>query len=432
MTINEIYSLFCSQKCISTDSRNIIKDSIFFALKGSNFNGNQYALEAIQQGAAYSIVDDINLEVHPSLIQVKDVLQTLQDLANFHRKQLKIPVIAITGTNGKTTTKELLQAVLSKKYKSIATKGNLNNHIGVPLSLLSINETHEIAVIEMGANHIGEIESLCKIAEPDYGIITNIGKAHLEGFGSFEGVIKTKTELYNSIEANKGSLFINSNNPILLKESKTLRCYKIGYGKEADTVRCDINTSKSLLSLDLLFSGGETIHINSQLTGSYNSENILAAACIGYYFKIPAQEIGNAIAEYSPNNQRSQIIQTANNTLICDYYNANPSSMDAALQNFSSESFDSKKKIVMLGGMKELGEYSFEEHKNIIALIEQMQFTEVYFVGEEFFALKNLQFKFFESSPQLANYLKQNPVKGAVILIKGSRGSKMESVIECL
>ncbi len=427
--IEFIYDLYKKLGKISTDTRNISGGSIFFALKGENFDGNSFAEKALSEGASYAIIDDSAYKNGDSYILVDNVLETLQKLALHHRKQLMIPVIGITGTNGKTTTKELIYAVLSEKYKCAATKGNLNNHIGVPLTLLSISQETEIAIIEMGANHLHEIEQLCRIALPDFGIITNIGKAHLEGFGSFEGVVKAKTELYAFISQNKGYIFVNADDPLLMDLS--VSCNRILYGQNiiADC-RGEILPSPSYLKFSFTNHSG-TLEVDTQIIGGYNFENAMAAICIGRYFDVSPQLCKKALENYTPSNSRSQLLETQANRLIVDSYNANPSSMKAAIENF--DRLQAPHKMVFLGGMRELGAFSSKEHEDIFDLTMEKDFEKVIFVGEEFaFAAGNPSVLWFPSSDETALYFKNHPVHDALILIKGSRGIAMEKIIGCL
>lgn len=427
--IESLYNTFLKNPVISTDSRNIPEGSVFFALKGENFNGNLFAEEALKKGAVLAVVDEEISCSDDRLFEVSNVLESLQELANFHRQKLGIKIIGITGTNGKTTTKELVQCVLSKKYKSYATKGNLNNHIGVPLTLLSLTKDHDIAVIEMGANHIGEIAELCKIALPDYGLITNIGKAHLEGFGSFEGVIKAKTELYNYIKDTGGTIFVNSDNELLLEYTEGIE--SVTYG-ENDPVDCKGNLIKDLPFLELkCYVHEEVMWVKSQLTGAYNFENILAAVCIGNYFNVDLPNIKQAIESYKPTNNRSQIIQTKNNMLILDAYNANPSSMSAAIENFSNGDFENK--VLFLGDMAELGVESQAEHQAILKLIQSKAFNHVILIGSEFGeANQSFGYTSFEQMEQLEAFIKETNFQNATILIKGSRRMQLEKITSIL
>lgn len=432
MQIEELYSIFKEHPSVSTDTRKLQKDSIFFALKGENFNANEFAEKAIEAGCSYAVIDEEKYKKNSKFILVKDVLQTLQQLANYHRKQLKIPFIGITGSNGKTTTKELVSAVLSKDYSTYYTQGNLNNHIGVPLTLLAINTTHEMAVIEMGANHQGEIKLLCSIAEPDYGIITNIGKAHIEGFGGFEGIKKGKGELYQFIKNRNGKVFINNDNSILIEMLKGYD--SIGYGTSSENFVCGLFIEsnpfiKFKWKSDKEKSFDEQPVISSRLVGKYNFENILSAICVGKYFGIDEHKINDAIENYIPNNNRSQAVEKNSNMLILDYYNANPTSMKAAIENFAD--MNAATKMLVLGDMLELGEESAIEHQNIIELLNAKKLSNVILVGRLFNSSKT-DFKKFISSEEAANYIKSNIPQNTSILIKGSRGIKLEKVVEVL
>ena len=421
--IKELYRLFVQFPFISTDTRTIQPQSLFFCLKGENFDGNLFVNEALEKGAKYVITENKQFPKSKAIIVVDDVLLTLQQLANYHRQQINIPVIGITGTNGKTTTKELIAAVLSKQYKTTCTPGNLNNHIGVPLTLLSITKNDEIAIVEMGANHPGEIEELCRIALPDYGLITNIGKAHLEGFGSMENIIETKTALYHAA----GTVFVNGEDETLKQKAES-RMQKgqtegvnqiVFYGKNSE-IFGEILKMSPCLEIELL---GKKVQ--TQLTGNYNLSNILAATAIGRYFNVPEIAICNAIAEYIPQNHRSQIIKNETNTIIADYYNANPTSMKAALENFLL--IDAPHKLAILGDMFELGTKSIAEHQEIIDFCESNH-LETIFIGTNFFALKNERFKFFRNLKDSNDYLKNNKIENTFMLIKGSRGVHLEEL----
>ena len=420
-----LYQLFLKHPVIATDSRNCTKGSIFFALQGEKFNGNDYIEQVLNEGAAYAVGDSDDLPDDDRIIRVDNVLQTLQQLANYHRKQVKATVIAITGTNGKTTTKELIATALSAKYKTLYTQGNLNNHIGVPLTLLQLRPEHEFAVIEMGANHPGEIRELCQIAEPDCGLITNVGKAHLEGFGSFEGVIQTKTELYDFLRAKGGSVFGNLDNPILKDFYQSLSM--VYYGTSSDAFIQGKIIKSSPLALE--FNGKE---LQTHLVGGYNLENVLAAICIASHFGVEDSLISSAIQDYVPQNNRSQDQKTEKNHLIIDAYNANPSSMKAALDNFIS--LHVSPKMVILGEMKELGIYSEEEHQKIIDLLLQCNLDKVILVGESFKNRLHIpaEWKVFLQTTDLFNYLADEQIKGHTILIKGSRANQLEETIAYL
>lgn len=419
MTIEELYTLYTQNYLVDTDTRKIRKNSMFFALKGENFNGNKFAVEAIKSGANYAIIDEAEYKTNPNIILVDNVLQTLQNLANFHRKQLNIPIISLTGSNGKTTTKELINIVLSQKYQTTATQGNLNNHIGVPLTLLSITPSTEIGIIEMGANHLNEIEFLCKIAEPTHGYITNFGKAHLEGFGSFEGVIKGKSELYNFIKDTKGKVFINSDDEIQVKKSDGIDC--INFSSE------NIEFIEANPYVKVKF---KNTLIKSNLIGKYNYKNISVALTIGNYFNVPVNDIKKAIESYIPTNNRSQIIQKESFKIILDAYNANPSSMQAALENFNQ--LEDTHKMVILGDMFELGENSNFEHQKIAELATSFNFNKVYLIGKAFSTTSVKNAFVYESFESFKNSIKNFNLDNTTILIKGSRGMALERVLELL
>jgi len=430
MDIHDLYTLFREHPVISTDSRNLPDGCIFFALKGPNFDGNRFAAESLAQGAAYAITDNpATAAGNPRLILVKNVLECLQQLANYHRRKLRVPVIAITGTNGKTTTKELIAAVLRRKYQVTATQGNLNNHIGVPVTLLGMNSKTELSIIEMGANHPGEIAALCKIAEPEYGIITNIGKAHLEGFGSFEGVVRTKSELYDFLRDNGGKCFINTDNELLVRQAAALEQLSFGTNEDAD-LRGVPEEGSWYLTVRALFPKG-WLYLRSKLVGSYNFENILAAARIGLHFGVGPTDIQKAIELYEPGNNRSQLIQKGSNRIIMDAYNANPTSMRAALKNFTAISHP--RKVLILGDMLELGSYAREEHQKIADLIKNEDLCSVFLVGSHFSTVDAASAIKFETSTKLAGYLaSRKPLTDSLILIKGSRGIQLEKVLEKL
>lgn len=426
----ELYDIFLQADGISTDSRQISKGCIFFALKGENFNGNRYAGDSLQKGAAYAIVDEPEYASSNKIILVKDVLSCLQKLANYHRKALNIPIIGITGTNGKTTTKELISAVLAKKYNVSFTQGNLNNHIGVPLTLLAMNGGTEIGVVEMGANHPGEIEQLCNIADPDYGIITNIGQAHLEGFGSFDGVKRTKAELYRHIAQKNGIVFCNSDNTIL-QELCNIVGKKISYGEHDATFTGEPIVSPPFIHAKVTFPKG-VLYLNSNLIGDYNFENILGAACIGNYFGVDPLKIQEAIKNYIPSNNRSQLIKKGDLKIIMDAYNANPTSMSASIQSFLNNLGGDA--FLILGDMLELGEYSCQEHLKIIDEIPSSIKDKTFLVGKEFSAaaIHNPEIKTFNNVGELNSFLKNAPITKGNVLIKGSRGIRLEKVLDCL
>ena len=428
MKIEQLHKRFLDHPNISTDSRKIEPNCLFFALKGVSFDGNKYALEALQKGAAYAVVDDHSLPIHEKLIFVDDVLVALQQLATYHRKTFDVPVIGITGTNGKTTTKELVVSVLQQKYQMTSTQGNFNNHIGVPLTLLKITANTQLAIVEMGANHPGEIAQLCSIAAPDYGLITNIGKAHLEGFGSFEGVVKTKSELYDYLRKNNGTCFINTDNDILTKQAAGLN--QLTYGKNENAqLRGKLQESGYYLTVKTLFPKG-WLYLKSKLIGNYNFENILAAARVGMHFGVNPLHIQKAIEQYQPTNNRSQLITKRTNKIIMDAYNANPTSMMASLINFSK--IEGANKTIILGDMLELGEQSFDEHQKIVDFIQSTQIETIYLVGSEFAkTLTAIKTKKFDNAELLSDYLyQQKPMENHTILIKGSRGIQLEKVLE--
>jgi UDP-N-acetylmuramoyl-tripeptide--D-alanyl-D-alanine ligase len=429
LSIESLHQYFKETSGVCTDTRKITENSLFIALKGDNFDGNTFVKQAIQSGARYAITSVAEFADEQHIFYVNDTLQALQDLANYHRRQFNIPVIAITGSNGKTTTKELFYAVLSQKYCTLATKGNLNNHIGVPLTLLQMNHTHEVAIVEMGANHQGEIALLSKIAEPNIGLITNIGKAHLEGFGGVEGVIKGKTELYHFLETHDGLIVYNADYEIL--KGKVTHHQSLTYAfHEQAYCKGEIVEDAPFLKIAYTCQHASMQTVQSNLIGKYNAENILSAICIGKHLKVDDDAIASGIAAYVPDNSRSQIIKAGNNTIILDAYNANPSSMKAALDNFKR--MPENHKIVILGDMFELGERSDEEHQYIIAEALNGNFDETIFVGPRFSAHKqSIQGRFFDTVMACETFLKSNQPGNACILIKGSRGMKLETLMSC-
>lgn len=429
ITIEDFYSIFLKNPVISTDTRKITPGSIFLALKGRNFNGNHFIRKAFEQGAAYAVSDEHGAcKDIERCFCVEDVLEFLQKLAKHHRKRFSIPVVGITGTNGKTTTKELIFNVLSQKFATLATAGNLNNHIGVPLTLLNITKETQMAVIEMGANHPGEIEDLCQIALPGFGLITNIGKAHLEGFGSIECVMETKSALYRHIAAQNGEVFVNSDNHLLMKLASDQAVIKYGTTKEADD-RFSLIDCDPYLSLQWI--RNEDILIKTHLTGSYNLENVMAAVCIGRYFNVEPGKIKLAIESYFPRNNRSQLIQTEYNEIIVDCYNANPSSMALAIKSFYDSSGDNK--VLVIGDMFELGKEADSEHKIILDLLLKLNFRKVILLGDEFCKVNHgIGFPCFRETRDAAEWLKVNPQKNAKIMLKGSRGMKMEELLPFL
>lgn len=427
MSIIDLYELFIHHPKITTDSRECHKGSIFFALKGERFNGNKYAAKALESGCAYAVIDEQEYYIDERTLLVEDALSTLQQLAHYHRKALGLPIIGITGTNGKTTTKELIAAVLSTKFNTTYTRGNLNNQIGVPLTLLSMNREHEIAVVEMGANHPGDIKELVDLVHPNYGIITNVGRAHLEGFGSFEGVLHTKGELYDYIKHSRGKIFIKHEDNELQSIAKGIEQITYGYNDES-FASGHVVSSDPFLVFDWKQQG--KIHtVETKLIGDYNLDNLLAAVTVGRYFKIPAEKISRAIAAYEPTNNRSQYKKSTYNDLIIDAYNANPSSMKAALNNFISTS--ATPKAVILGDMRELGPTSDELHMEVVEQIKRGRFDKVILCGEHF-SKTGGEFETFATPDELIKELKENPIKGYNILIKGSHSMGMERLVELL
>ena len=428
MTISELYALFLKHPAVTTDSRNCPPDSLFFALRGERFDGHTFVETALQSGCAYAIVDDPAMAGRKHVIVVDNVLVTLQQLAHIHRNKFRIPVIGITGSNGKTTTKELTATVLSQKYNTLYTQGNLNNHIGVPLTLLRLTDEHEIAVIEMGANHLGEIGALAAIASPGYGLITNVGYAHLEGFGSFEGVIKAKGELYDFLRKTEGTVFIHQENQYLTSIAGGLK--QITYGlTDKSYIGGKITGVHPFLSFVWQRGHEEIYEVKTNLVGGYNLWNALAAIAIGVYFDIPHEKINEAMAHYEPTNNRSQLKKTASNELIIDTYNANPSSMQLAIENFAATA--SSPKAVILGDMLELGDKSRELHVTLLQQIESYNFDKVLLCGEHF-SVTGHRYACFPSVEKLYEYLATNPLQGYHILIKGSRGIRLEKILELL
>ena len=429
MNTDGLYQLFKNHPIVVTDSRKIKNGSLFFALKGENFNGNKFAAEALEKGAAYAIIDEEKYLTGNRTILVEDVLEALQKLARWHKKELEIPVLGITGSNGKTTTKELIAAVLSEKFRISFTQGNLNNHIGVPLTLLSMDKSTEFGIVEMGANHPGEIAQLCAIADPDYGIITNIGRAHLEGFGSFEAIKKTKAELYDYLKKKNGTIFYNRDNYILSELTKSIR-HKISFGSKNADLSGHPVFSPPFINAEVHFPK-ENLYFNSKLTGDYNFENIMAAACIGHYFEVDPRVIQKAIKNYTPGNNRSQLIEKNNLKIIMDAYNANPTSMQASINSFVS-SF-SNPRYLILGDMLELGSEELNDHISILEKTKKHSFSEVLLVGNAFTrAAKSYSVKSFINTNSLCHYLAENPITEGAVLIKGSRGIQLEKVLDVL
>ncbi len=429
MNTSSLHQIFLANPFVCTDSRDVTKGALFFALKGELFDGNHFAGDAIRHGAAYAVVDNPEMVVSDRYILVANVLSALQDLATYHRKTFKIPVIGVTGSNGKTTTKELLTQVLSKKFVVHSTKGNYNNHIGVPLTLLAMPANTEIAVIEMGANKLGDIRQLSDIALPSYGIITNLGKAHLEGFGSFEGVIRAKTELYDAIKKCNGKLFVDADNPILKQNSNNIE--RILYGTSSDAEFCG-KIKSEFPYLTVNYSENGTLHsLNTNLTGAYNFQNVMTTIAVGRHFGIAINDICKANADYVPSNHRSQIIISDRNVIILDAYNANPTSMQAALENL--QRYPAKSKCAIVGDMFELGEYAKDEHHRILELALSHRFDRVIAVGLTFGNFRNMfPFEFYDHVSELSARLKDYPISDHVILLKGSRKMGLEALTSTL
>jgi UDP-N-acetylmuramoyl-tripeptide--D-alanyl-D-alanine ligase len=427
--ISELYDIYLNSSSVTIDSRSVSPGAIFFGLKGEQFDGNKFAGQALDSGAAFAIVDNPDYCQGNKFILVRNSIETLQQLASFHRKKMDVIVIAITGSNGKTTTKELTGSVLAASYSTVVTPGNLNNHIGVPLTLLTIHQKTRFAVVEMGANHLGEIASLCEIACPDYGLITNIGKAHLEGFGGFEGVIRAKSELYQYIKKINGTVFYNSDDKLLSQLSLGINRISYGTGDQANC-RCKLVSSTTGLKVSWNHSEN-TGEVATHLPGDYNFENIMAAICVASSFKVPSADINKAIGSYIPANNRSQLIDTGRNKLILDAYNANPSSMKAALENFYR--MPGKHKLVILGDMMELGDYSPAEHSAILSLLDKLQFDHMILVGGNFLmAAQGSMATCFPSTSEATDWLAKNPPLGQTILLKGSRKMELEKLLKYL
>jgi UDP-N-acetylmuramoyl-tripeptide--D-alanyl-D-alanine ligase len=430
MNIEQLYQYFITCTSVTTDSRNCPEGSLFFALKGESFDGNKFALSSLEKGCRYAVVDDEKYAIDGRFLLVDNCLEALQQLAKMHRCRLKTPVIGITGTNGKTTTKELIATVLSQKFNTLFTQGNFNNHIGVPLTLLQLKPEHEMAVIEMGANHPGEIKTLANIACPDFGIITNVGKAHLEGFGSFEGVIRTKGELYDYIRANGGSLFVNLDNPVLSDLSANIA--RVGYAlaSEEAVVKGFIISDGPFLKLIWKKSDEVAEYaVSTNLIGEYNAENVLAAICIGSHFGVVPGQINLALETYQPTNNRSQFKETEKNHLIIDAYNANPTSMNASILNFRH--IHAAKKAVILGDMFELGDQSQQEHQKIVDLLGESAFDKVILVGERFGAIPSDFIKIADTASLIA-YLEKEQLSGYTVLVKGSHGMRLDKSVDQL
>jgi UDP-N-acetylmuramoyl-tripeptide--D-alanyl-D-alanine ligase len=433
MDLEFIYQIYRRFPIVTTDSRVCPENSIFFALKGGNFNGNRFAQEALDKGCVYAVVDEAEFAVNERVILVENVQDTLQKLANLHRKRLGTKIIGITGTNGKTTTKELVATVLSQEFETLCTQGNLNNHIGVPLTLLQLTVFHEMAVIEMGANHPREIAELCAIAEPDFGMITNVGRAHLEGFGSLAGVMRTKAEMYDYIREKEGKVFINQDNNYLTTMAKKAdlsdkSLIKYSLADRNAVVYGKITSVSPFLRMNI-YSGKQYANIQTHLVGNYNAENVLAAFSIGHYFGVSVKKMNSLLENYVPTNNRSQYVETQRNKVIVDAYNANPSSMTEAIWNFAQ--MEGSEKVLILGDMLELGEAEAEEHRRIVNLLRENGFSEVFLVGKNFQNVKST-FTAFENVNGLMDFLKDERLENRLVLIKGSRGMKMEKTVEFL
>ena len=417
MEISKLYDIFCASSGVCTDTRTLKKNQLFFALKGENFDGNAFALQALEKGAAYAVAGEDLKADDPRLIKVPDTLETLKALAAYHRRQLRIPVIGLTGTNGKTTTKELIKTALGAAYRVSATEGNLNNEIGVPLTVLRISQRAQLAIVEMGASHPEDLKPLLAVAQPNLGLITNVGKAHLLGFGSFEGVKHAKGLLYDYLKEHDGVVFANSDDPVLQEMLSERGLDAIGYSKEGVKIKAN-----PFVELDF----GDAV-LKTQLVGAYNANNILAALKLAWYFDVPREDALQAIASYIPSNNRSQLVKTEKNTLIVDAYNANPSSMAVALDNLA---LMKGRKVALLGDMRELGADAAAEHSCIVERLEGM---EAYLVGEEFAkAAEGKPYKTFATSEDLAKYLKEHPLEGCTVLLKGSHSLQMEKIIKVL
>lgn len=427
-----LYNAFLKYPLAVTDSRAAVPGSVFFALKGERFDGNRFAAEALGKGSALAVIDDPAYRYDDRYVLVDDVLVSLQQLAAYHRKQMKVRVIAVTGSNGKTTTKELVKACLSKRFHTAGTEGNLNNDIGVPLTLLHLKEGHEMAVIEMGANHPGEITRLCSIADPDYGIITNIGKAHIEGFGSFEGVRKAKGEMYDYLGRQRKTIFVNGQDAVLAPMAEKFTGRVLFYGDHSGTLASGRVTGiDPFLTFDIDFPGKEMLSITTQVIGRYNLDNFLSAACISSAFNVPPEDIKEAFETYKPGNMRSQLLKTRFNLVFLDSYNANPSSVEAAIANFNEHSATSK--VIILGEMLELGSRSVSEHEAILRLIDTCDVSQVFLVGRVFRGLEiSGKYARFDDSDELAGHLREHPIKGSSILVKGSRLVALEKAVPFL
>ena len=422
-----LYQVFLKSDGVSTDTRDDVKNKVFFALSGENFDGNKFAETAIGNGALLAVIDKEEYNKGKKFLLVDDVLDALQSLAAHHRKIMPARVMGITGSNGKTTTKELISAVLSSKYSIISTSGNFNNHIGVPLTLLRIKNETQIAVVEMGANHIGEIATLCEIAKPDAGMITNIGKAHLEGFGSYEGVIEAKSEIYQYLKKHSGHVIVNKDDKLLIRLSENMN--KTTYGTNNANIEGELVSQHPFLKVKW-GANGEILQCNSQLYGSYNYTNIMAAIATGIYFDVDSSSINTAIETYISENNRSQQIKTSYNNIILDAYNANPFSLREAIISFHNSNFDNP--WLFIGDMFELGQFSAREHQEIVELLKNFGFKNVVLLGNEFYSAKDHSFLKFKTTNDACSYFEKNPLRGTNILIKGSRGMKMEQLTQYL
>ena len=432
MQHEDIYKLFVENgQTVTTDNRVCPAGAIFFALKGEKFNGNKFAAKALENGCSYAVVDEAEYCLSERCILVDNALAALQQVAHLHRVRLATPVVGITGTNGKTTTKELTAAVLGRKYNVLYTEGNLNNHIGVPLTLLRLRPEHQMAVVEMGANHPGEIKALAAIASPDAGLITNVGRAHLEGFGSFEGVIRTKCELYESLMSRGGTVFVDAGNPYLMPK---LEGYKpVTYGvdcAEAD-VHGHVEGCSPFVSLSWQTDAAGRHCVETHFIGAYNAQNMMAAIAVGLHYGVAPEEIDAALSEYVPSNNRSQLKRTERNTLIVDAYNANPTSMEAAINNFRM--MEGRRKVLILGDMLELGDHAAEEHERVVQMVREGGFSDALFVGSEFArAAHGYGYRTFADAGQLRSWLTENRIEGALVLVKGSHGVGLQSVTDLL
>lgn len=431
VSIEELHAAYLKSSGACTDTRQLLAGGMFFALKGPSFDANAFAAKALEGGCAFAVVDDAAVVKDERYLLVPDVLRALQELGRYHRRCFDVPVLAITGTNGKTTTKELVHAVLNADRPTLATTGNLNNHIGVPLTLLRLNEEHRIAVIEMGANHVGDIADLVNIAEPTHGMITNIGRAHLEGFGSYEGVVKAKTEMYDFLRSHGGTLFVNGDDPLLMSRSEGVARVTYGTSAQNDTQGAAQSTDSPFLHVAFRIKDAQgDLSIATHLIGDYNAPNVLCAICIGRYFGVDEEVIARAVSDYSPVNNRSQFVDTGRNQVIMDAYNANPSSMKAALENFAALR-SGRKKLAILGGMKELGAVSGEEHAALIGLARKLD-LDAFYVGPEFLEHRAMDITAFADANEALTKLSEEGVSNLLILVKGSRGTKLETLVPAL